>query len=71
MELTILPSISQMTEKPSLYEPTQQINNTNPVNYGATGHVANNPFASSMVEEPVQPEAKDVYMHGTSDDRSY
>lgn len=43
-------------------------------NYGATAHVSNNPFASSaasMVEETVQPEARDVYMHGTTDDRSY
>lgn len=48
--------------------------NTNTVSYGATGHVANNPFASAagtIIEESVQPEAKDVYMHGTSDDRSY
>lgn len=48
--------------------------NTNPVNYGATGHVPNNPFASAtgtIIEESVQPEAKDIYMHGTSDDRTY
>lgn len=53
---------------------TTQININTGANYGATGHVSNNPFASSaaaMVEETVQPEAKDVYMHGTPDDRSY
>lgn len=47
----------------------------NTVNYGATGHVANNPFASGVVstiiEENVQPEARDTYMHGTTSDRAY
>ncbi|XP_031624157.1 vesicular glutamate transporter 1 [Contarinia nasturtii] len=55
-------------------DPTTQININAGANYGAVGHVANNPFASSaasMVEEPVQPEARDKYMHGTTDDRSY
>lgn len=44
------------------------------MNYGATGHVTNNPFASSasqMIAENVQPESKDIYMHGTTDDGSY
>lgn len=47
---------------------TTQIN-TNTVNYGATGHVANNPFASAgaIIEEPVQPEATDTYMHANND----
>lgn len=53
---------------------TTQINTNMGTNYGATGHVSNNPFASAssaMIEENVQPEAKDIYMHGTPDDRSY
>lgn len=55
-------------------QPTTQININAGANYGATAHVSNNPFASSapsMVEETVQPEARDVYMHGAPDDRSY
>lgn len=43
-------------------------------NYGATGHVANNPFAAAagtIVEENVQPESRDIYMHGNNDDRTY
>lgn len=43
------------------------------INYGATGHVPNNPFAfpNAIAEEPVQPEATDSYMHGTPEDRNY
>lgn len=55
-------------------QPTTQININTGAYYGATGHVSNNPFAASagsMVEETVQPEARDAYMHGTTDDRSY
>lgn len=44
-------------------------------NYGATGHVSSNPFVQSgtpsIVEENVQPEARDAYLHGTPNDRSY
>lgn len=59
----------------------------NHTDYGATQHVANNPFgapqqhvtnnpfasgaAGNMMEENVQPMARDVYMHGTVDDRNY
>lgn len=43
--------------------------------YGATHHVTNNPFAAGavgeMMAENVQPTARDVYMHGTVDDRNY
>lgn len=55
-------------------QPTTQINQNVGANYGAIGHVANNPFAANattMIEETVQPEAKDMYLHGTTDDRSY
>lgn len=48
---------------------------SNHTGYGATQHVANNPFLSGAVgdvmEENVQPMARDAYMHGTVDDRSY
>lgn len=52
---------------------TIQINGNLGTNYGATGNASTNPFAASasMVTENVQPEARDVYMHGTADDRSY
>lgn len=53
---------------------TTQINMGANTNYGATGNVSTNPFAASadsMVTENVQPEARDVYMHGAPEDRSY
>lgn len=53
---------------------TQMINNGVGASYGAVEHVSNNPFAyatSSIAEEPVQPEATDSYMHGTTEDRTY
>lgn len=53
---------------------TTQINIGAGNNYGATGNVSTNPFAASaatMVTENVQPEARDMYMHGAPEDRSY
>lgn len=53
---------------------TIHINGNIGTNYGATGNVSTNPFAASaasMVTENVQPEARDMYMHGTPDERSY
>lgn len=53
---------------------TTQININSGANYGATGNVSTNPFAASaasMIEENVQPEAKDIYMHGAPEDRTY
>lgn len=54
-------------------DPSAQINATKTVSYGAVSHVAGNPFAYPNVinEEPVQPEAKDSYLHGNPDERSY
>ncbi|XP_001654157.2 vesicular glutamate transporter 1 [Aedes aegypti] len=54
-------------------DPSAQINTTKTVSYGAVSHVAGNPFAYPNVinEEPVQPEAKDSYLHGNPDERSY
>lgn len=63
-------------------EPSQeQLNGTmmlagqpqQPMSYGATAHVANNPFAyaGTIQEEPVQPPAEDSYMHGNIQDRTY
>ncbi|XP_053694884.1 vesicular glutamate transporter 1 [Sabethes cyaneus] len=53
--------------------PSAQINSTKTVSYGAMSHVAGNPFASAnyVSEEPVQPEAKDSYLHGNPAERSY
>lgn len=53
---------------------TTQININSGANYGATGNVSTNPFAASaasMIEENVQPEARDIYMHGAPEDRTY
>lgn len=55
---------------------TQMVTQQAPPSYGATApavkHVANNPFATSYVEEEaVQPPAQDTYMHGTVNDRTY
>lgn len=50
-----------------------QINKTT-INYGATQPVANNPFAyasTMLAQQTVQPEAKDSYLHGTAEDRTY
>ena len=43
------------------------------INYGATGHVPNNPFAfpNTIAEEQVQPQATDSYMHGDPNQRDY
>lgn len=42
------------------------------VSYGAVTHVANNPFAyPQVVDEPVQPEARDAYLHGNPAERTY
>jgi len=61
-----------------------QINHTNVASYGATEHVAGNPFAATnvpvagnpfaqniMPAAPVQPYATDTYMHGTADERGF
>jgi hypothetical protein len=61
-----------------------QINHTNVASYGATEHVAGNPFAATSVPvagnpfaqnimpaAPVQPYATDSYMHGTADERGF
>ena len=62
-----------------------QINHTNVASYGATEHVAGNPFASNvpppvvgnpfaqniMPAAPVQPYPTDTYMHGTADERGF
>lgn len=48
-----------------------QLNGTNAtMGYGATTHVANNPFAYAAAEQ-VQPQAQDSYMHGNMEERSY
>lgn len=54
-------------------DPSAQINSSKTVSYGAVSHVAGNPFAYPNVisEEPVQPEAKDSYLHGNPAERSY
>ena len=42
------------------------------VSYGAVEHVAGNPFANTTImEESVQPDATDSYMHGNAYDRNY
>lgn len=47
--------------------------NTTTINYGATKPATTNPFAyaSAISEQTVQPEAKDTYLHGTTEDRTY
>jgi hypothetical protein len=60
--------------------PNQQLNLQPTAGYGATEqHVTGNPFAAAsnpfanatIAEEPVQPNATDTYMHGTTEDREY
>ncbi|XP_050085285.1 vesicular glutamate transporter 1 [Anopheles aquasalis] len=54
--------------------PSAQINSTKTVSYGAMQHVAGNPFANptaTISEEPVQPEARDTYLHGNPTERTY
>lgn len=54
--------------------PAAQINSTKTVSYGAMQHVAGNPFANptaTISEEPVQPEARDTYLHGNPTERTY
>lgn len=43
------------------------------MNYGAVEQAAGHPFAytNQVSEEHIQPEARDAYMHGTVDDRTY
>uniref|UniRef100_A0A182RFJ1 Uncharacterized protein n=1 Tax=Anopheles funestus TaxID=62324 RepID=A0A182RFJ1_ANOFN len=57
-----------------IMDPMAQINATKTVSYGAVQqHVANNPFAypNAISEEPVQPEARDTYLHGNPTERTY
>lgn len=55
-------------------QPTQKLNGA-AIDYGATAHVSNNPFAASamgsMIEENVQPEARDDYLHGSVADQPF
>ncbi|KAG4070847.1 hypothetical protein HA402_011073 [Bradysia odoriphaga] len=69
------PTKAVITKETAFNEPQADTQINKPtINYGATQPNPTNPFAyaSAMLEQQaVQPEAKDTYLHGTADDRTY